>query len=177
MKYVFLYDGRGWYLEINSLDALNNYLQIVWDIRREELLRSIKRVKEGGHPVGDIMSACKTLADAKGSDIWTEYQKLKGKQSQDMSYMILKGMTIYVNSSGGYTTSLENIINRCESDVLSWPVFKEEDIRIKQWPGGVHYYAYIGPMQVKDQKTVKWGSESDARAAAMRYVNRKRPIR
>ena len=89
--------------------------------------------------------------------------------------MIREGSTLYVNANGGYSMTMGEAVNRYESETLMWPVFSEKDIRIKKWPGGDHYYAYIGPIQVQESDTLKWDSESDARMAAMRYVNRKRP--
>ena len=171
-KYVFLYNGRGWFLMIDSLDVLNDYMDIIWNIRYVDLLDALKRIKENKHPVGDIMYMCETLAKAKGTNIWQEYEALRKKQFEDMTHMVLKGETLYVNTSGGYTISLENVTNRYESGDLRWPVFNEDDIRIKKWPGGIHYYAYIGPIQVKDGETLKWDSEEEAKAAAMSYVTK-----
>ena len=65
---------------------------------------------------------------------------LSPSSHREMSHMVLEGLTLYVNSSGGYCMSLENITNRYESETLMWPVFSEDDIRIKKWPGGTHYY-------------------------------------
>lgn len=174
-KFVFLYNGSGWFLKIDSLDMLNRYMKKVWNIRKEEFFYDLKRIRKKQHPTGDIAQVCQTLSSMKGTDAWLEFLALKENQHREMSYMVLEGLTLYVNSSGGYCMLLENITNRYESETLMWPVFSEDDIRIKKWPGGTHYYAYIGPVQVKDGDILKWDSESDARMAAKKYVNRKRP--
>lgn len=109
----------------------------------------------------------------KGTDTWYEFQKLQKSQCDEMTRMILEGSTLYVNANGGYSIHMNDAVNRYESEALIWPVFSEADIRIKKWPGGTHYYAYIGPIQVKELDTLKWDSESDARMAAMRYVKMK----
>lgn len=173
-KFVFLYNGSGWFLKIASLEVLNRYMEEVWAIRKEDLLHDLKRIAEKSHPTSNIISMCEVLANAKGTDIWYEFQRTRETQHRQMSAMVLEDITLYVNSNGGYCQSLDKITNRYESERLMWPVFSEEDIRIKKWPGGTHYYAYIGPVQVKDFDVVKWDSESDARMAAMAYVNRKR---
>lgn len=175
-KYVFLYDGHGWYLVLNSLPALNEYLDMIWNIRKEDLLRDMERIKKHLHPTSDIIYNCHVLAGAKGSTVWGEYQALKEKQYQGMTEMFLKEGILYVNSDGGYCPFLTETKNRYESETMEWPAFKEEDIRIKQWPGGTHWYAYIGPIQVKEFDVVKWDNEADARAAAMHYVKRKRRL-
>lgn len=174
-KFVFLYNGYGWFLKLDSLDMLNRYMREIWDIRKAECLSDLERIRKKLHPTSDIATLCQILADVKGTDTWYEFQKLQKSQCDEMTRMILEGSTLYVNANGGYSIHMNDAVNRYESETLMWPVFSKEDIRIKKWPGGTHYYAYIGPIQVKESDTLKWDSESDARMAAMRYVNRKRP--
>ena len=38
---------------------------------------------------------------------------------------------------------------------------------MKQFPGGEHYYAYIGDMQVRDGDTLKWNSYQEAYEMAL----------
>lgn len=174
MSYRFVFNGKNWFLKISSLDVLNDYMEMVWDIRREDLLGGIKSLKEKKHPASDMIDACSVLASAKGTDVWHEFMDLKERQFRTMSNMIIAGHTLYVNGNGGYCSSLKWPAGIYESDELRWPVLSEEDIRIRKWPGGVHYYAYIGPVQVQDGDRLKWNSESDARAAAMSYVTKKK---
>lgn len=178
-KYCFIFDGKQWYLEISTLQTLNDYMDMVWNIRKEDLLYDLKRLIEdkGAHPTSDIISVCHTLSKAKGTDLWTEFQHLKEKQHRAMSGMVLHDITLYVNPAGGYTASLEKLEARYPSDNMRWPVLSENDIRIRKWPEGTHYYAYIGPVQVKDGGRLKWESESDARFAAMRYVTKKSKLK
>lgn len=172
-KFVFLYNGCGWFLKLDSLDMLNRYMREIWNIRKAECLSDLERIKKKLHPTSDIASACQILANAKGTGTWHEFQALRESQYAEMTQMILEGRTLYVNVNGGYNTRIDKAINRYESETLMWPVFSEEDIRIKKWLGGTHYYAYIGHIQVKESDTLKWDSESDARMAAMRYVKKK----
>ena len=164
-KFVFLYNGYG----------LNRYMREIWDIRKAECLSDLERIRKKLHSTSDIATLCQILADVKGTDTWQEFEALRESQYAEMTRMILEGSTLYVNANGGYSMTMGEAVNRCESETLMWPVFSEKDIRIKKWPGGDHYYAYIGPIQVKESDTLKWDSESDARMAAMRYVNWKRP--
>ena len=172
-RFVFLYNGCGWFLKLDSLGMLNRYVKEIWDIRKGECLSDLERIKKKLHPTGDIASVCQILADVKGTDTWHEFKVLRESQYAKMTRMILEGRTLYVNANGGYSITMGEAVNRYESETLMWPVFSEEDIRIKKWPGGNHYYAYIGPIQVKESDTQKWDSELDARIAAMRYVKKK----
>ena len=172
-KFVFLYNGYGWFLKLDSLDMLNRYVKEIWDIRKAECLSDLERIRNKLHSTSDIATLCQILADVKGTDTWQEFEVLRESQYAEMTRMILEGSTLYVNANGGYSMTMGEAVNRCESETLMWPVFSEKDIRIKKWPGGDHYYAYIGPIQVKESDTLKWDSESDARMAAIRYVKKK----
>lgn len=47
----------------------------------------------------------------------------------------------------------------------------EDDIRIIQWPGGQHYYAKIGSLDVVDEDgNQKWDNRDEALIAAQRFI-------
>ncbi len=169
--------GKCGFLVIDSLEILNDYITMIWNIRKDDFLYDLKRLRKGEHPASDIAVLCKTVADMKHTDVWAEFERLKRIQYKQMSDMVREGKTLYVNPAGGYTVFVDNIMNRYESRQLQWPVFQKEDIRIKKWPGGMHYYAYIGPVQVKDGSILKWENESDAETAAMAYVDNKKKLK
>lgn len=50
------------------------------------------------------------------------------------------------------------------------PSFKREEIRVKQFKGGQHWYAYIGDMQIRDGDQLKWNAQEAAQAAAEALV-------
>ena len=53
-KFVFLYNGCGWFLKLDSLDMLNRYVKEIWDIRKAECLSDLERIKKKLHPTGEI---------------------------------------------------------------------------------------------------------------------------
>lgn len=174
-KYIFLYDGHEWCLMIDSLEVLKNYMSTIWDVHKETFAQDIERLKRKEHTIGSIMHACETLAFAyyhnnSSDNVCKIFEDFKSRQYQDMEKLLQYGKILYVNSQGGYSMSFKAVINRYESETLEWPVFHESDIRIKQFPRGIHYYAYIGPIQVKENGIVKWNTEEEARAAAMKYA-------
>lgn len=103
---------------------------------------------------------------------------------------------IYVNKLGGYFPHTEDIevIDEFETEDtrVVFPNYTEKDIRIKQWPGGTHYYAYVGDFQVKFDKdkipysikrydvvdgvVSKWNTEEDAKAAAKSFLWRLKDV-
>lgn len=174
MKYVFLYDGHEWVLVIDTFEKLEDYLKWIWILREDQLKKDQINMARNQHPSSDIMTTCHILAGLKGTTVMEEFLILKQNQRKDMEELLRKESSLYVNPAGGYSSCLAETKNRYESDTMEWPVFNEADIRIKQWPGGTHYYAYIGPVQVKEFDVVKWDTEEDARAAAMHYVTKRR---
>lgn len=176
-KYTFLFNGKCWFLEIKDLDTLNAYHKMIWGIRMKDFQRDIYCQAIGRHPSSDMGSVCQALGNVKGISAFRAFQELEETQHKQMSRQVIEGNTLYVNPAGGYSVVLEDITNRLSSDDMQWPVLREGDIRIKQWPDGTHYYAYIGPVQVKDGGRCKWDSESDARTAAMAYVTTRQKSR
>lgn len=78
---------------------------------------------------------------------------------------------IYINCVGGYTFGL-NYNQFCRRKELVYPDFKESDIRIKQFQGGEHYYAYVGDMQVRDGENFKWNSHKEAYDKALEVIEK-----
>lgn len=178
-KYIFLYNGHEWRLMIDSLEVLKNYMSTIWDAHKETLAQDIERLKRKEHTIGSIIHACETLAithygNKLPDDVYKIFEGFKSQQYQNMEKLLQNGKILYANSQGGYSMLFKTVINRYESKTLEWPIFRESDIYIKKFPRGIHYYAYIGPVQVKENGIVKWNTEEKARAAAMKYVaNRK----
>lgn len=76
---------------------------------------------------------------------------------------------IYINCVGGYTFGL-NYNQFCRRKELVYPDFKASDIRIKQFQGGEHYYAYVGDIQVRDGEIFKWNSYKEAYDKALEVI-------
>ena len=53
---------------------------------------------------------------------------------------------------------------------LVFPNFKRDEIRIKKFPNGEHYYAYIDDMQVRDGDTLKWNTYEEAYNQALSMI-------
>lgn len=79
---------------------------------------------------------------------------------------------IYINSSGGYHSNAvykQNIIQH----ELIFPNFTESDIKIERFPGGKHWYAYIGKLWIKNGDISKWNTYQEAYDYAKRFVSQK----
>lgn len=65
----------------------------------------------------------------------------------------------------------DTIVEEMLSDEMLYPNYTLEDIRVKQWQGGVHWYAHIGKLSVSMNGESKWNTQSYARQMAVEYFN------
>jgi hypothetical protein len=78
--------------------------------------------------------------------------------------------TVFINCVGGHTHGIE-YDQFCRRKALVFPNYKPEDIRIKQFDGGNHWYVYIGDMQMRHGDQLKWNTYKQAREAAEELIN------
>ncbi len=78
---------------------------------------------------------------------------------------------VYFNFKGGKTHGV-TAKQFCRRKNLIFPQYKEADIRISQFTGGTHYYAYVGDMQIRDGETLKWNSYEEAYKKACEAVGK-----
>ena len=104
---------------------------------------------------------------------WADIQKLivgikKTYQLRDLQ----ERGAIYINRLGGYHgDSTQEKLPFVHRDKLVFPNFKENEIRIKQFPNGEHWYAYIDDVQVRDGDTLKWNTYEEAYTQAKKYID------
>jgi len=81
---------------------------------------------------------------------------------------------IYINKNGGFfphskdITILEEI--KIDNKNLIFPQYTEKDIKVKQWPDGKHWYAYVGDFQVEYDEEKKWNSKERAYKCAKYFL-------
>lgn len=82
---------------------------------------------------------------------------------------------LMVNKNMGFRTLDETcrILERRFADKIEFPHYDEQDIRITRWPGGIHYYAKIGALEVQDAEyKTKWNTAEEARRQAKLYLEK-----
>ena len=109
------------------------------------------------------------------------YQAIAGFNSMRITHLVNnleEYGVVYINCVGGSTfkyNDIEYAVVRRSN--LVWPDYKEEDIRIKSFEGGDHFYAYIGDVQVKqgtgNDTIMKWDTYDEAYQAALSYIDPK----
>lgn len=76
----------------------------------------------------------------------------------------------FINRYGGCNAIIE-YDDFCKKNDLVWPDFNRNDIRVKQFPGGKHWYAYVGSMEVHNGDTLRFPSKSEAESAALAIID------
>ena len=76
---------------------------------------------------------------------------------------------IYINSVGGYFNLVGDMEESKVRTVDQW-VIPGEDIRLKQWPHGIHWYAYVGSASVVRDGVNKWGTKEEAKKNAIAWA-------
>ena len=78
----------------------------------------------------------------------------------------------------GYNDTHFEISEVVFSDEFQYPntvMATEKDVRIIRWDGGTHYYAKVGRLDVVDGRgNQKWGTEAEAKAAAIEFIKREK---
>ena len=192
MEWLFVMKDRGthnagYWLKISSVDELVEYIKITNPTRYGKAFENYVFGKD----YGEITNSHGPHLDAEPltQAIVINAQNMKSKYDTAMnifqaiesfSSMVAMNMlnslqetgAIYINRVGGYhgyyKDSKENgFVRRKE---LVFPDFKKDEIRIKKFSNGEHYYAYIDDMQVRDGDTLKWNTYEEAYKQAISFI-------
>ena len=180
-KWLFVFEddgrGRGWRLRIDSKELLSEYLMLQDAFRRD--MEHLMRLKETGTDRRNVVSHTEfgyfigLIGERLGTDVRESYGVLSGLQRESMEKVLDETGAVYVNRKGGFhgerrdRSSSLPFVRRSEPEFPRW--FSNE-IRVKRFDGGRHWYAYIGDMQVRDGDVLKWDTYEEALAQAERFA-------
>ena len=183
MEWLFVYDG-GWWLKITNVEQLTEYhkrtdgqryegaIRMYKDGKRPENMSLEERIKASMEGNRDFMLMQAAIMQAQNIEgtfldgIRALNMEIGMKQLKD----IRESGAVYINPVGGSTFSVD-YVQFCRRKELIFPDFKREDIRVRRFEGGCHWYAYIGDMQVRNGTELKWNTQEAARSAAEAIVN------
>lgn len=185
MEYLFVYADGGWWLKIDSVEKLADYHEKMKDGRYEdafnmylqegspdkilEHLSLEKRVAKMNDRNFKYLQAAVIQARKGNGNIFDGFRWLNIEVGMNQLRTIKEYGAVFINSVGGHTFQL-NYTQFCRRKNLVFPDFKKRDIRIKQFDGGSHYYAFVGDMQVRDGNKLKWGTYEEAYRNARKLV-------
>ena len=180
-KFGFKY---GWRFKISSIAELNDYWEKGRSLQLREGFSNFLHSREGHAAVGNPEYADHVSHD-DGSFIATCVHTERYKENPrslvevvvdaydriytNMARCIQDFGAIYVSHIGAYMPVGKDY-EELETKTIEQYVIPGEDIRIKQWPNGTHFYAYVGNTSVEYCGKNKWDTESDARKAATSWA-------
>ena len=169
----------GWWLKLASQQELDGYLSLTSsryaDAFQDWLHDGQHETKEPAEDYwkrANLVLAAYALAENTRQDAASAIIQLQIKTAASMSAALAESGCVYVNPRGGWCVSQQESGSFCRRKSLVWPDFDESQIRISRFPGGTHYYAYIGDVQVRSGDALKFDAYGEAYAAAKNYIAR-----
>lgn len=189
MEYLFVFSDGGWWLKLTDADQIIDYARKT-DSRYEGALEMYMRWKQEGKDYEDaVMELPLTERIKLTQDRDFKYLQCAIIQARKIGGTILDGFrslnmeigaaylqtirehgAVYINPVGGKTFDVK-YTQFCRRKELVFPEYKREDIRVKQFKGGQHWYAYIGDTQVRNGDQMKWNTYNKAFEAATALVS------
>ena len=175
MKYRFVLRDKGtplqgWWLKISTLEELLNYHEKT----ESQMVTGFKRLvgiqKSAGAETAGVEMYIESYAANRGLSLVEASSEIDAGILGDQMEVLLKGYNVYINHNGGWCFGEKDYSDWYDSENLVFPDFTKDQIKIEQWGGGRHYYAYIGKLQVRDGDTIKWDTYDEAYHQAMIIV-------
>lgn len=174
--------NAGWWLKIRSVPELLEYLELT-NSRYSRTFVNMENDKmykpelatHGPHPNEAGLAMYAWLRGAnRGMSAVRSLCSIASETVENMLDMLSEHGTLYVNAAGGYNAhGRETPGAFCHRNALAWPEFTEADIKLSRFPGGTHWYARVGTVDVRNGGTSKFDTRTEARTAAMAYLARK----
>lgn len=167
--------SEGWWLNLNK-DNLEDYIKEKTYIDSDK--EHFKKLDNAGFDDSTKVTHTqyefyvKKIMKNANTDIDTAYDILKLLQATSMRKIIADNECLLVNRCCGFRIKRkeENPVAFVRRNKLEFPRYYNEDIRIKRFPDGHHYYAYIGDMQVRDGDILKWNTYEEALKHAEKFL-------
>lgn len=192
MNYLFVLstDG-GWWLKIDTVEqlidyhqktdghkyenAISNFLNGLWP---EDLLNKAKNSKNLEDLLAlytnrdfQYMQAALLKAESTGGTILDGFSMLRVESGLSELKVLHKYGSVYINPVGGHTFHIKYTQFYRKTELI-FPNFTEKDVHIKQYgENGIHWYAYIGDMQLFCGEKRKWNTYKAAKEYAYSVLN------
>lgn len=188
MSYTFVLKNGGWWLKISSLEELVEYYKNTkgstkwWNVvdnyikgkEFNEYKRKRGLISNTHMPHEKEATLTQTVvlhASNNHQNIMEAIMELSETVASNQMRDVQEYGAIYINRLGSYHGDSPKMkLPFVHRDNLVFPDFKENEIRVKQFPNGEHWYAYIDDVQVRDGDILKWNSYEEAYKQAKKYI-------
>jgi len=162
----------GWVLKVSSLLELMNYHMCQSHAAEAFLDYSAVVSKKQKHFANDRAQTAQIFAELKGTAVIKELCNMGAKSFEAQCKGLEAKGVIYIQHTGGWMTWDEENVWEEEEWSRDHLIFPDSDeIRVLQWPGGEHWYAKIGAVDVVIDGEQKWNTFNEADTAAKRFVD------
>lgn len=181
-KWQFVHDVRGgWWLRLTDIDGIIRYMESTNNRYDGAMCRALHDPIEKMSPEDRIkaqisgdrdfmfLQAGTIMAQKHNVSLYNGFELLQQEFALSLYKDIIENGETFINCAGGKTHSLEHdqFVYRKN---LVFPDYAVNDIRIKRFNGGQHFYAYVGDAQLRDGGTLKWNSYAEAYNFAVSVV-------
>lgn len=188
-EYIFVFKENGWWLKISSINELMNYhdkTDARWSDAFENLihskefsvLNSDRTISRGNEHANTLATAIGFYGSRKRLSPITATAEMRSNIIETQINMLLKGYTIYINEKGGWHFTDEkkqkDYTEFYRKKDMIFPSFTKDQLRIKQFPMGTHWYAYLGDMQLYNKDQMKWNTYKEAYDYAQQFLNQQK---
>lgn len=169
------------FIEMVKDTRVSGALDLYWSLMKDNPNKDIRGILED-MPTGErhnlmitkatdfnIMLAIIMQAENYGGTFFDGIRHFNIEWGYAILERLKKDKAVYFNAQGGMISNPE-VSAFFHNSSLVFPDWSERDIRVKQFEGGKHYYAYIGTIQVRDGDTLKWDTSQQAWEAAKRLL-------
>lgn len=163
-------DYGQWYLYCDSLTIMEEHM------RKYVKLDMITGIKDKikypyRHASSEWRSCVEMLQEIHEKSFIEASLQLENTMWQNKINSLLKDNILLLTSGCAYMELIDDfdIVESVWLNEMKFPQYNKSDIRVLQWPGGNHYYAKIGNVDVVYNGKQKWNTYDDAKHHAELY--------
>lgn len=175
-------NGGNWLLAADSeeviLEHWCTYCKAVMSEGMQQIIGSIMGTYRQ-HYTNHWAGLIRTTLDIKGGNPMTVATELENVALKTRLDSFRQGHETYLNRDMGVISIVKPflIVEDDWSDKLLYPDERELDfsnVRYLQWPGGEHWYAKVGSLDIVDEENrQKWNTREEAEKAARWFLKEK----
>lgn len=167
---------KNWYFYCESIDSLIEHFKRYIKCEIDNGFKDALNVAmHNMHYSNNWASTVNKIMSIKGGSFLEISTELENKMFQSRASLIKSdGACLLTDGLQAMPITSFNIIDECYKEELVWPTYTENDIKIVSWPGGAHFYAKIGGMDVVNEKgEQKWNTWDEAFNEAKQFLIKK----
>lgn len=172
-------DEDFWQVRIRNLEDLNHYIRLQGHVKSAIRTIFLDQIEGGdfsnehfADPMTRLAVTILHSAKARGEEmsLLDLDRRLNDEYFRSRFDVVANGRSILVNQAGGWHFDSGSYKDVAVRRGLVFPDIGVNSVHVSQWPGGSHYYAKIGKVDVCVGGDVKWESRAAALQAAETFL-------